>query len=546
VGSTSNSAAFALLTAKFEALSERLASAEERIIDAEKRTDRAEARADKAERKLQEKEEELGKAKQHQAWLEHQLAQLKRLIFGTKSERFVPAGSGQLLLFADAPVDVGARAPDHQIVVRRTPKRKPVRQVLPTHLPREIIILEPKEDTSKLKRIGEEILETLDYRPAKLTVIQRVRPKYVDPADEDRGVIIAELPRRPIDKGIAEPGLLAHVLVEKYVDHLPLYRQVQRFKREGIRIAESTIGDWTASAANLLLRLKEPLWEDLVADGYIQVDETTIPVLDRNKPGKTHRGYYWLFHAPTKGLVLIDYHPGRARAGPERRLECYQGALQTDGYSGYAAFDRRPGVTGYRCWAHARRHFFEAKKNAPQQVEHVLAEIQQLYAIEGALRDRDASHDERRKIRQDLASEILDRLKAWLEQNRGLPREQWGKAVRYTLNNWQLLVRYVDDGQIEIDNNLVENAVRPVALGRKNYLFSGSHQAAERASVVYSLLATCKRHDVNPYQWLTDVLTRLPTHPDEELAELLPHNWKNGRQPILTSAPENGAEKARG
>lgn len=520
--STSNSAAFAVLATKFEALTERLASAEQRIIAAEER-------ADRAERKLQEKEDELARAKQHQAWLEHQLAQLRRLIFGTKSERFVPADSGQLSLFADGLLPEEEKPPAAEFTVRKAPRRKPVRQGLPAHLPREIIVLEPEADTSKLKRIGEEVLETLDYRPAKLVVIERVRPKYVDPEDEDRGVIIAKLPRRPIDKGIAEPGLLAQVLIDKYVDHIPLYRQVQRFKREGIRIASSTIGDWTASAATLLMPLKEPLWQEVIEGGYIQADETPIPVQDRTKRGKTHRGNYWLYHAPTKGLVVVDYSPTKSGVAPESRLSRFRGALQTDGYAVYGSFARRPDVTAYGCWAHARRYFFEVTDAAQAQIDHALEEIARLYAIERSLRERDASHDERRRIRQAKAPEILNRFRAWLEQHRGLPKDSWETAVRYTLNNWEKLTRYVDDGRIEIDNNSVENAVRPMALGRRNYLFAGSHKAAERSSVVYALLATCKKHNVHPHEWLTDVLTRLPTHPGDELNQLLPHNWKKGR-----------------
>ncbi len=465
------------------------------------------------------------------AGLEHELAGLKRLIFGARSERFVPASTPeQLPLFDRATPSASEPAaealPEHVLAPRRTRRKKPVRQVLPSHLPREVIVIEPDGDTTDLKKIGQEVTETLDYRPARLVVIRRVRPKYVDPRDEDRGVIIAELPSRPIEKGMAEPGLLAHVVIEKYVDHLPLYRQVQRLRREGITLAESTLGGWIAQSAHLLDPLYEALTEEALASGYIQADETPIPVQDHQKKGTTHRGYYWVYHAPLARLVVIDYQRGRSRDGPVAFLEGYLGALQSDGYAAYDGFDDRPEITTYACWAHARRYFHEALLIAPDRARHALEQIGRLYDLERALRERDASAQERRRRRRRQALPVLEQFKQWLEANPGLPKSPWGKAVGYSLNRWNKLFRYVEDGRIEIDNNLVENAIRPIALGRKNYLFAGSDEAAQRAAVLYSLLATCKRHDVNPQLWLRDVLSRIPSHPMRRVHELLPHHWK--------------------
>lgn len=463
--------------------------------------------------------------------LKNELEQLKRLIFGAKSERFVPDGNeAQLTLFEEAPVEEATE----EIVSAHSRKRKPVRQALPEHLPREVIVIEPAVDRSDLKKIGEEVTETLDYRPARLIVIQRVRPKYVDPETEK--VIIAQLPARPIDKGIAEPGLLSHVVIEKYVDHLPIYRQVQRFKREGIALPRSTLEGWVAAVANLLVPLHERLAELVLKSGYIQADETPIAVQDpakatSNKKGKTHRGYYWVYHAPVGDngsplkLVLLDYQRGRGRDGPGNFLHDYRGALQSDGYAAYDMFEKQ--VTAYNCWAHARRYFFEAQENAKERAEHALLEIGKLYAIERELKE--ATHEERKQVRQERAMPILNQFKGWLMQNRGLPKSPWGKAVNYALKRWDKLARYTEDGQIEIDNNLVENAIRPIALGRKNYLFAGSHEAAQRAAVIYSLLATCKKHEVNPHEWLSDVLKRIPTHPYKQIDELLPHLWHNSK-----------------
>ena len=398
------------------------------------------------------------------------------------------------------------------------------------HLPREVIVIEPGEDTTLLKKIGEQVTETLDYRPAKLTVIRRVRPKYVDPKQEDRGVIIGLLPARAIEKGMAEPGLLSHVVIEKYVDHMPLYRQVQRFTRQGITMAESTLGDWIGATADLLGPLYEALKREALAGGYLQADETPIPVQSPQKNGTTHRGYYWVYHAPLSDLVVMEYQQGRGHEGPKAFLGGYQGALQSDGYGVYDEFDRWPGITAYGCWAHARRYFHDALTNAPERAEHVLAEIRQLYGVERVLRERGATPEERSRLRQEQAVPVLNRLKGYLEANPGLPKSPWGKAVAYSLSRWKKLSRYVEEGRIEIDNNLVENAIRPIALGRKNYLFAGSHAAAQRAAVIYSMLATCKKHGVNPEIWLSDVLGRIASHPMKRVDELLPHHWNNGKR----------------
>lgn len=460
--------------------------------------------------------------------LSFQLAELRRLVFGARSERFEPATSpDQLGLFGGdgAPVAVEAPAPTEHIV-RKAAKRKPSRQVLPAHLPRKEIVIEPEVETAGLKKIGQEVSETLDYWPARLFVVRRVRPKYVDPQNEERGVIIAELPRRPIEKGMAEPGLLAHITIEKYADHLPLYRQVQRFKREGIALPEATLGGWISATADLLAPLYDALAEEARMSGYIQADETPIAVQDAQKKGSTHRGYYWVYRAPVPQLVVMEYREARSRDGPLAWLDGYEGALQTDGYAAYDAFERHAAITTYGCWAHARRYFFEARDSHPEEAGYALAEIAKLYDIERSLREQHATAAERRAARQEHAVPVLDGLKGWLASQRALPKSPLGKAVGYALNSWKKLTRYTEDGRIEIDNNLVENAIRPIALGRKNYLFAGSHAAAQRAAVIYSLLATCKAHEVNPQEWLADVLARIPTHPARQVAELLPHRWK--------------------
>ena len=390
------------------------------------------------------------------AELEHQLAELRRLMFGVKSERYVPeADTGQATLFDEAEPAAPLPQAETITVERRLPatKRRPVRQPLPAHLPREVIVIEPEEDTANLRQIGTDVTETLDYVAAKLKVIRRERPRYVDPGDEDRGVIVAALPPQLIDKGLAEPGLLAHVMVEKYCDHLPLYRQQQRFKREGITLSSLTLGDWIAKTAWNLVPLQEALKQEVLQSGYLQADETTIQVQDRKKKGKAHRGYYWVYLAPEPQLVVIDYRKGRARDGPEAFLRGYAGALQTDGYAVYDVFDCHKSITIFGCMAHARRKFYEARDSEPQKAGYVLEQLKKIYAIEREAREQGACPALRRQMRQERAGPVFVTLKGYLEDHMGLPRSVCGKAVRYLMNRWEKLTRFLDDGRIEADKS---------------------------------------------------------------------------------------------
>ncbi len=335
----------------------------------------------------------------------------------------------------------------------------------------------------------------LERVPSKMIVIEILRPKYVDPDNEDRGVIVGKLPPRPVDKGMAGQGLLADVLVSNYGDHLPLYRQQQRFRREGIEIAKSTLGGWISQSAWHLEPLYDALKQEALLSGYLQADETRIQVQDRKKKGKTHRGFYWAYPTPEQKLFVMEYRKSRARAGPVAFLGGYAGALQTDGYVAYDVFEAHPSMTVYGCMAHARRKFYDCLEYEPEKAEYVLEKIRQLYAIERRLREEGASAERRRDVRQQEARPVLEKLKPWLEANGGSPKSPWGQATNYTLGLWTRLSRYLDEGRVELDNNLIENALRPLAIGCKNYLFAGSHDAAQRAAVVYSLLGTCKLID---------------------------------------------------
>lgn len=274
-----------------------------------------------------------------------------------------------------------------------------------------------------------------------------------------------------------------------------------------------------------------PLYERLrtkaLAAPYLQADETPIRVLTSQKPGATHKGYHWVYHSPLEKLVLFDYRKSRAGTGPEEVLKDFSGTLQTDGYAGYHQFEKNKDITLLACMAHARRKFDEAKENDVERAEYALSVIQQLYATERKARELKMDHRQRKALRQEQSVKVLAELEAWLKKELAevFPKSAIGQAIQYTLGLWPRLKRYTEDGCWEIDNNLIENTIRPVALGRKNYLFAGSHKAAQRAAMVYSLLGNCKLNDVEPFAWLRDVLSRLPEHPVNRLDELLPHLW---------------------
>jgi len=353
-----------------------------------------------------------------------------------------------------------------------------------------------------------------------------VRPRYVS---EEEDFYMAPLPNRPIDKGIPGPGLLAQILMDKFVDHLPVYRQVQRYERLGTKLSESTLGGWLSSTCELLDPLYDALRTYVLGQSYLQADESPIPVLDKKKKGKTHRGYQWAYHSVEAKLVFFDYQPGRGREGPKECLKDFSGYLQTDGYEAYEWINaQRDDITLLHCMAHARRYFEKALDSDADRASYALSEIQKLYAIERHARQANLSDEQRGVLRQQQATSVLEDLHTWLLEQAAtvLPKSLIGKAVAYSLRRIKTLSLYTTDGRLEIDNNLIENTIRPIALGRKNYLFAGSHAAAQRIAVFYSLLGSCKLHDIEPYSYLKDILERLPNHPIIEIDQLLPHRWK--------------------
>lgn len=473
--------------------------------------------------------------------LRHQLKQLQRYQFGSKSERF-EALEEQKLLFqqlqdlvdnnegtsesADEMVEAAAddAAPDGN-GKKNGHGRKPI----PDHLPRERVEFPLPEEKREcpncaghLEKIGEEVTRQLEYVPASFHVKELVRFKYACKKCQE-GVVITDLPPQPIEKGIPGPGLLAHVLTSKYCDHLPLNRLERIFARNGIDLSRQTLCDWVGKAAHLLEPLIVAQIKELIGSKKIHTDDTVVPVLEKDRKN-TKQGRLWVYGNDTH--IVYDYTPNRSREGPKAFLKGYRGYLQADAYAGYNERVGNGKATLVGCWAHARRKFVEAKDSDPLRSHTALVFIGDLYRIEREWRAVEA--ETRATVRQSMALPILKKFELWLREEAGrvLPKSPMGEAIRYALNQWKTLVAYIHDGDLDIDNNFAERAMRPVVLGRKNWLFAGSDSGGKRAAIIYSLVATCKLHGIDPFAYFRDVLTRLPAHPLNQIQDLLPHNWK--------------------
>ena len=467
---------------------------------------------------------ELRKRDEQIAQLTFQLEQLKRMIFGARSERFVPADPAQSTLF-----EAGATAPPPTQAVSYTrskpqEKKPPVREAIAAHLPRVERVIEPEGIPEGAKRIGEEVTETLEYTPGSIQVDRIVRPKYV--ADEK--ILIAPMPALPFPKSNLGASLAAHICVSKFADHLPLYRQRTQLKRAGLDVGDSTIGGWFQATAILLEPLGDALRKEVLTQPYLQVDESPIPVQDDHNDKGIRKGYHWVYHAPLAKAVLFDYRPGRSAEFPSEVLKDFHGALQTDGYAGYEKLAAKEGITALACMAHARRYFEKAQDNDKARATYALERIQALYAIERACDQRDDPPDKRHEHRRGEAVPILDELEQWIktEINVVAPKSPIGQAMAYALGLWPRLRAYTLDGRYLIDNNRIENTIRPLAIGRKNYLFAGSDRGARHAALMYSLLGTCKLHGIEPFAYLCDVIVCISEHKANKLNELLPQNCK--------------------
>jgi len=453
--------------------------------------------------------------------LKQELATLKKLIFGHKTERYKAAkNDAQLSLFADEKVEEVPEEKETISYTRKKRKNHPGRNKIPDHLPVEEIIIEPEENVEGLRRIGEEITESLKYTKASLIKKRVIRPKY-EKTDKE-GVIIADLPPKAMHKCIAEPSLIAYILSSKFVYHLPFYRILKKFKREyDLVLSPSTINNWFTISSELL----EPIYAEMVKQvqqsTYLQADESPIKVLESEKKNKSHQGYQWVYHAPQEKLVVFHYRKGRGQQGPKEFLKNYKGILQCDGYQVYDKIGLRPEIELIGCLAHARRYFYSALDNDKKRSKFALDRIQKIYAIERKWKDptEEVSQEQRKK----KIKALLNELKNWCEEEsiRVLPKSSIGKAIGYYQKQYHKLIDIANHSYTEIDNNLIENKIRPLALGRKNYLFAGSHKSAQRIAMMYSFFATCELRGKDPSTWLEQTLEAL-AYPNVNIQDLIP------------------------
>ena len=488
----------------------------------------------------------------HQATVD-ELNALKRWAYGRRRERIVE-GDGQQHLFDLAPPDetqtpAPAQEPRQQIAghTRRRRRRELDLSRLPHH--RHELDLPPEEKTCRCcgrakDRIGEDVTKILEHVPSKLEVHEYVRPKYACRYCKD-GVVSPPPPQRPIARGIAGPGLIAQIVVSKFSDHLPLYRQEDVFARHGLHIARSTQCDWVKAAAELLKPLYD-LQQELVLDSSVLwTDDTPVTVLTGGKDGP-RKGRFWTYISEEYPYSVYDFTKSRARDGPAKFLAGFAGYLHADAYGGYdhIYLGSNDSILEVACWAHARRKFFDATLSSPREAHQILEWIWQLYDIED--RARAWSPEARQSLRKEQAQPVLDRIEAYLAElaNRALPKSALGKAVTYASNQWQALRRYTEDGRLTIDNNVSERTLRHQAIGRKNWLFLGSKEAGPRAAVLYTILAGAKRHHIEPWAYVRELLMRLHTG-DAQLEDMLPDRWAAQHpEAVLTHRLEESRTKA--
>ena len=484
-----------------------------------------------------------------------QIHHLRQLLFGRRSEK-LPADSTtvQLPLF-DLPEPEHIEPP--KVTIASHDRKKPGRKPLPPELPRvEIVHDLPEEEKvcacgCQLSRIGEEVSEQLDIIPARIQVLRHIRPKYAcrgceGVEDDGPSVRIAPVAPQIIPRSIASPGLLAHVLTGKFVDHLPFYRQEKMFERLGVDICRATLCNWAMKAAEACVPLVNLIRDEILEGKLINIDETTLQVLAEPGRAPTSTSYMWLFRRgdPQRPALIYQYHPTRAGDVAKSFLGNYQGAVQTDGYSGYGFLDHQAGVRHAGCWAHVRRKFMEVtkaqgKNHKSGSADQALASIQQLYGLEKEAKRLELPPGAILALRQEQARPILDNFHQWLLKRsvQTPPKGLLGKAISYALNQWDRLLVYLEDPLLTPDNNLAENAIRPFVLGRKNWLFAGTPKGAEASAQLYSLIETAKANSCEPYSYLRHIFQQLPlasTLVDYEA--LLPWNLDRGKIMLIGRA----------
>ncbi len=477
------------------------------------------------------------------------IVKLKRMHFGPSSEKYDRDRQQLELRLEDLEANQAAAAAPPAVaatVVPKTAPLKPARRPLPAELPRETETIAPDQEAcpdcgGTLRRLGEDVTETLEYVPARFKVIRTVRPK-LSCAGCSR-IVQAPAPNRPIDRGLAGPGLLAHVLVAKYADHLPLYWQAEIYRREGVELDRSTLADWVGGASRTLEPLVDALRKYVLGAGKLHGDDVPVPVLEPGN-GKTKTGRLWTYVRDDRpagseepAAVWFAYSPDRKGEHPAGHLEKYAGVLQADGYAGFNKLYEKGRIVEAACWAHVRRKFHDLYQAHRSPIaKEALERIGQLYGMEQEIRGR--SPAERKEVRQARSRPLLESMQAWWKATLAKlsQKSDVAMAIRYALDRWSALLRFCEDGRVEMDNNAAERALRAVALGRKNYLFVGSDAGGERAAVIYSLLGSAKLNGIDPETYLSSVLRRIADHPINRIAELLPWNLFSATPPAAEAA----------
>ncbi|WP_044117938.1 IS66 family transposase [Alkaliflexus imshenetskii] len=507
--------------------------------------DTLEAQNQKLSSEVVQKDQEIKKLTDQLAWFRHKF-------FSKSSEKFIKEDPNQRKLDFDG-IDA---LPQEKIAIEKAEmelieyerrkvvreKKSAVRLPLPEHLRREIEVIEPEDLRANWVRIGIEATEILEFKPGELYVRRIERPKYAvkpiaaraqDQSEQEEApaVRIAPMPLLPLPRSNAGASLLAELLMNKYFYHLPFHRQIAMLKMVDVKLPASTVNGWFQGGSDLLRALYLRLKDLVLESDYIQVDESTIPVVD-NEKHKATKAYLWMVRSVMNNLVFFHYDKGsRAQKVVVDLLKHFQGAVQTDGYQAYSIYEQKKGVLLLGCWAHARRKFTESFLEDKNGAEYALAQIAKLYQVEQMANDESMTYEQRSELRKRLAYPIMRGFEKWIVayHPKAIPGGRMSKALSYTYNLFERLSRYHLDGRYLPDNNLAENAIRPLAVGRKGFLFCGNHESAENAAIMYSLLGCCKACDVNPREWLTDVFSKIALYNNNyelDLADLLPHNWK--------------------
>ena len=541
----------AKMAAEIESLRSQLAAKEEVVSTLESEVVKLESNITNLESNITTLETDVTKLESHISKLEYELTWLRKKLFGKMSERFINSDpdSRQLDIFGEQLSDnereeLERAATQEQELITRTvtanKPRTPRKDISFEGLRVEETTIEPEGiNFEEYVCIGAEETNRLAYKPAEFFVKRTIRKKYAlknqlteleDEREKRPSVVIAPLPDSPIHKCMADTTLLTEIIIQKYLYHLPFHRQIARFGDLGVRISSSTVGDWFSQSCELLRPLYDHLRRRVLSTDYIQVDESTLPVID-NEKRRAVKGYLWVVRNPDNGEVFFHYDRGsRSEKTALVLLHGFNGAIQSDGYQVYNRFEVLDGKLMLGCWAHARRKFDEALAENKKLATEALLQIQSLYAIEREADEMGATVEQRGELRRTKAYPLLVTFEKWLYDNYTtlLPQSRTAKAISYTYSIFPKLSRYHLNGRYRLDNNLVENAIRPLAIGRKNYLFCGNSDAAIRAAMVYSLLGSCKAAGVNPAEWLEDVLSKIYSYTKENrnMEELLPHLWK--------------------